>query len=179
MRKFFAIAFRNVFRNGRRTLLTLSVITFGAVALILSGGFFAYNFEGLRETTIRNGLGHLQIYTQAFLDDGEERPLANGITSYRELQSWLEDQEGIIASAAQVDFVGLVSNGEKSEAFIGSGVETEREMLMGFSLNVREGEPLYAADEDQVLLGTELAKTLNVKVGDLLTLMGTTTSTLR
>jgi putative ABC transport system permease protein len=169
---FLRIAFRNVFRNTRRTALTVLVISFGAAALILSGGFFAYNFDGLRETTIRNGLGHLQIATERYLDQGEERPLQHGIANAPELQRWLESQEHVRATTGQIDFVGLVSNGEKSEAFLGSGVDPERESAMGFSLNLKEGEPLAA--EGEALLGVGLAAALKVRPGDVLTLMGTT-----
>jgi len=172
MATFVLIAFRNVFRNTRRTALTLLVISFGAAALILSGGFFAYNFDGLRETTIRNGLGHLQIATEQYLSKGEERPLEHGLDHHAELQAWLESREHVRATTAQIDFVGLISNGEKSEAFLGSGVDPEREPQMGFTLNLKEGEPLAA--DDEALLGIGLAKSLKAQPGDVLTLMGTT-----
>lgn len=173
MATFLLIAFRNVFRNTRRTALTVLVISFGAAALILSGGFFAYNFDGLRETTIRNGLGHLQVASERYLAEGEERPLQNGVAHYAELQQWLESREHVRSTTAQIDFVGLISNGEKSEAFLGSGVDPQRESLMGFSLNLKEGEPLAA--DDEALLGVGLAKDLKARPGDVLTLMGTTT----
>ncbi len=70
MGTFLRIAFRNVFRNTRRTALTVLVISFGVTALIVSGGFFSYNFDGLRETTIRNGVGHLQIASERYLEEG-------------------------------------------------------------------------------------------------------------
>lgn len=173
MIKFLQIAFRGVFRNTRRTALTLLVISCGVIALVLAGGFFAYNFDGLRETSIRNGLGHLQVFTARYLDEGEERPLASGIADYRELQTWLEAQPHVKATTGQVDFVGLISNGEKSEAFLGSGVDPDREAAMGFVLSLKQGEPL-SAGEDRVLLATGLAKALRVQLGDVLTLMSTT-----
>jgi putative ABC transport system permease protein len=172
MLTFLRIAFRNVFRNTRRTALTVLVISFGVTALIVSGGFFSYNFEGLRETTIRNGVGHLQITSQAYLDEGEERPLQHGIEHYAVLQQWLASQEHVRATTVQIDFVGLISNGEKSEAFLGSGVDPAGEKQMGFGLNLKEGEPL--AGEDEAVLGVGLAKDLKAKPGDVLTLMGTT-----
>ena len=174
MLKLASIACRNVLRNTRRTALTLVVISFGVASLLLAGGFCAYNYEGLRETTIRNGLGHLQVFTAAYLAEGEERPLAHGIADYEALQARLEAEEHVVATTAQVGFVGLVSNGEKSEPFLGAGVDVTREALMGFSLNVLDGEPLYEEDGQQVLLGTGLAESLDLGVGDLVTLMATT-----
>lgn len=173
MTKFLQIAFRNVFRNTRRTTLTLLIISSGVTALVLAGGFFAYNFEGLRETSIRNGLGHIQVFNGRYLADGEERPLSNGIAGYRELQKWLEAQPHVTATTGQVDFVGLISNGDKSEAFIGSGVDAEREKAMAFTVSLKAGEPL-GAGENAALVTTGLAETMHAKVGDVLTLLATT-----
>ena len=63
MRKFLLLAFRNVFRNSRRTMMTLLVVAGGLAGLLLVGGFFSFMFWGLRESTIRNGLGHLQVFS--------------------------------------------------------------------------------------------------------------------
>lgn len=173
MLTFLRIAFRNVFRNTRRTALTVLVISFGVTALIVAGGFFSYNFEGLRESTIRNGVGHLQIATERALEGGEERPLQHGVERHAGLRRWLEGREHVRATTVQIDFVGLVSNGDKSEAFLGSGVDPEGEKRMGFGQNLKEGAPL--AGDGEALLGVGLAKDLKVRPGDVLTLMGTTT----
>lgn len=176
MTKFFRIAARNVFRNPRRTSFTLLVIVFGAVSLILAGGFIANNFQGLRELTIRNGIGHLQLFTTAYMNGPEERPLQLGIENPAALQKWLEAQPHVIASAPEIEFVGLVSNGEKSEAFLGRGIDPARQKDLGFNLTMKGGRPLAAtADEAEVILGTGLARNMNAKVGDPLTLLGTTT----
>ena len=45
MIKFLQIAFRGVFRNTRRTALTLLVISCGVIALVLAGGFFALGYR--------------------------------------------------------------------------------------------------------------------------------------
>ena len=57
MGKFLLLAFRNVFRNRRRTAMTLLMVGGGVTGLLLVGGYFAFMMRGLRESTIRNGLG--------------------------------------------------------------------------------------------------------------------------
>jgi putative ABC transport system permease protein len=181
MKSFLAIPLRNVLRNRRRTAITLMVIVFGAMALMLAGGFFDNSYEGLRERTIRNGLGHVQVVTEPFLKEGEERPLANGLQDYHALQAQLEKLPHVVGTTGEVSFVGLISNGEKSEAFLGRGVEPARERQIGFTTNIKDGQALSLTDsveegaEHEALLGMGLASTLKVKVGDVLTLLGTTT----
>jgi len=55
------IALRNIFRNRRRTLLSLLVVSVGFVGLLLTAGFVRYSFNGLREAVIQGGLGHLEV----------------------------------------------------------------------------------------------------------------------
>jgi putative ABC transport system permease protein len=171
--KFLRIAIRNVFRNPRRTGFTLFVIAFGAVAMILAGGFVAFNFQGLRELTIRNGIGHLQIFTQKYLDGHEQHPLELGIDNPDALQSWLAKQPHVLATSPEIELVGLISNGEKSEAFLGRGIDPARQDRMGFNVNIKSGRPL-GTGSSEVILGTGLASNFGAKIGDSLTLLGTT-----
>ena len=54
-----ALAWRNLVRQRRRTVLMAVVVAFGFAAFALAGGFIAQSFEGLREGTIRS-VGQLQ-----------------------------------------------------------------------------------------------------------------------
>src|ERR1017187_5397978 len=82
MQKFLSLAIRNVFRNKRRTLMTLLVVSGGVAGLLLTGSFFAFMFRGLREQTIRNGLGHLQINNANTFRRDETHALENGLEDY-------------------------------------------------------------------------------------------------
>ena len=72
------LALRNIFRNRRRSAITLAVIVFGAVGLILFGGYKAVTFRGLRESTIRGRLGHLQIFGPGH-EKGSQKPLEHAL----------------------------------------------------------------------------------------------------
>jgi putative ABC transport system permease protein len=176
MMKFLRIAVRNVFRNPRRTAFTMLVIVFGAVAMLLAGGFITFNFEGLREMTIRNGLGHLQIFTSQYAASGEEHALANGIERPADLEKWLMKQPHVVVTTQEIELVGLISNGDKSETFIGRGIDPARQETMGFDTRVKSGRALDPhSSEPEVVLGSGLAETMKVKIGEPLTLLSTTT----
>jgi putative ABC transport system permease protein len=176
MLKFSKIAFKNLFRNKRRTLITFSVIIFGSAALLVAGGFIRYMFDGLAENTIRNGLGHMQIFNPEQLRKKEERPLQFGLDQPGRIAGAATSVPGVRGVAARVDFMGLLSNGEKSTIFLGTGIEPEKELSLGYETTIKAGTLLSSKEgKFQVLLATGLANTLNSGPGDTLTIMSTTT----
>jgi putative ABC transport system permease protein len=169
------IALRNVVRNGRRSLITLSVIVFGAVGLILFGGYKAKTFHDLRESTIRNRLGHLQIYRQGFAAAESKKPLEYGLADVAALQHAIERDPRVAMTTSQITLMGLVSNGEKSETYLATAVEPAKDRKMSRQRLVA-GTDLPDHESDAIVVGRGLAESMHVKPGDYLTLLSTTTT---
>jgi putative ABC transport system permease protein len=169
------IAFRNLFRNRRRSAITLLVIVFGAVGLILFGGYKAVTFIGLRESTIRNRLGHLQIYRAGHAAAEARKPLEVGIENAAELRRIVERDPRVKMTSAQITLMGLISNGEKSETFMAIAVEPAKDRAMQAQRLV-SGSDLPDHEADAIILGRGLAASMHAKPGDYLTLMSTTTT---
>ncbi|HYC90493.1 MAG TPA: FtsX-like permease family protein [Thermoanaerobaculia bacterium] len=169
------IAFRNVFRNGRRTSITLVVVVFGAVAMILFGGYKTVTFYNLRESTIRNRLGHLQIFARGYLSAKSQKPLQYGLDDVRALRGAVESDPRVKMTAAQISLMGLISNGESSETFLATAVEPEKDRSMS-SVRLRAGSWIDERETDGVMLGRGLAEAMNARPNDYLTLMTTTTT---
>src|SRR5258708_28819995 len=112
------LAFRNLFRNGRRSAITLLVIVFGAVGLILFGGYKTVPFRNLRESTIRGRLGHLQVYRRGFSKAEGAKPLEYGLENPDAVRRVIERDPRVKMTAAQITLMGLISNGDKSETFL-------------------------------------------------------------
>lgn len=179
--KFIKLAFKNVFRNLRRTTITGLVMVFGSVALILAGGFMNYTFWGLSESAIRGQYGHLQIFNPEYFEQEEDTPLQYGIHNADSLIQLIEPLEEVRFAMPRIQFMGLISNGDKSVAFFARAVIPEKEQkLVGFSQSMEEGhhlgEDVFAEDEDEVILASGIAKSLKTNIGDYLTIMTTTTS---
>ena len=179
MSNFMKLAFKNVFRNRRRTLITGLVLVFGATALILAGGFIQFTFRGLSESTIHGQLGHIQLFTKEFLQREEDRPLELGLDSVDVMKKKITMVDHVRFTMARIEFMGLISNGDKSEAFLGRGVEPDKELkLADFAIDVDSGKFLGQNPDDtldrEVILASGLAKTMKANIGDYLTLMTTT-----
>jgi putative ABC transport system permease protein len=176
MGKFLLLAFRNIFRNRRRTIMTLIVVGGGVAGLLLSGGYFAFMTHGLRENTINNGLGHLQIFTADYFKRDEVRVLDTGIENWRQVAANVGSAQHVRGVAPRIDFYGMVSNGTKAAGFMGSAVDPVAENSLGFVTNVVSGRDLDAkpSGEVEALVGSGLAKSMSVKVGDGLTILAMT-----
>jgi putative ABC transport system permease protein len=174
--KFLLLAFRNVFRNRRRTVMTLLMVGGGVAGLLLAGGYFAFMTHGLRESTINNGLGHLQIFTADYFRRDEVRVLDTGIDNWRQVAANVGSVQHVRGVAPRIEFYGMVSNGSKAAGFMGSAVDPVAEKGLGFVTNIVSGRDLDAkpAGEVEALIGIGLAKSMSVKVGDGLTILAMT-----
>jgi putative ABC transport system permease protein len=174
--KFLLLAFRNVFRSRRRTLMTLLMVGGGVTGLLMSGGFFAFMIDGLREHTIQEGLGHLQIFTAEHFKRDEVRVLDTGIGNWRQVATTIQSGPHVRGVAPRIEFYGMVSNGAKSSVFVGSAVDPAAESSLGFTPRLNSGNDLNAKSggETEALIGAGLAKSMNVKVGDGLTILAVT-----
>ena len=177
MAKFLLLAFRNIFRNRRRTMMTLIMVGGGVAGLLLVGGFFARMFWGLREHTINSGLGHIQIFTADHFNRDEVRALDTGIENWRQVAATVKTGGHVRGVAPRINFYGMVSNGSKSSVFMGTAVDPVAENGLGFfPTDFASGHDLdsKSGGEVEALIGSGLAKSMNVKVGDGLTLLATT-----
>lgn len=172
--RFLIFALKNIARNRRRSATILAMIALGSAALLVAGGYAAATFRGLREGTIANGLGHLQIGGPGFREE-EERPLSSGLEDPEAARRLVLADSRVRAAAARIEFNGLVSNGEKSVVFLGRGIEPEQEFTAaGFDLSMRKGRQLAGAADDEVVVAIGLARALQVEPGDRLTILSTT-----
>jgi putative ABC transport system permease protein len=176
MSKFLLLAFRNIFRNRRRTAMTLLMVGGGVIGLLMAGGFFAFMLHGLREDTIRDGLGHLQIFTAEHFKRDEVHVLDTGIENWRGLARSTSNTAHVRGVAPRIEFYGMVSNGAKSSIFAGSAVDPAAEQSLGFTPRLASGRDLSAKPEGEVeaLIGAGLARSMSVRVGDGLTLLAVT-----
>src|SRR5688572_18471759 len=139
-----SIALRNLARNRRRTLLSLSVVSVGAASLILTAGFVRYSFDGLRDAIIEGGLGHFEVRPVV---DGEGDTAgasgsAPGLTGWSETRAAIERRPHVRGAGATLQFAGVATNGERSASFFGAAVEPDRERRMGMRVRVRRGADL-------------------------------------
>jgi putative ABC transport system permease protein len=171
----YRLALRNVARNRRRSFLTGGVVVFGFAAIALAGGFMSQSFEGLRDGTIRNGTGHLQFADPAFFSGNEDAALEHGLAESDHAAAILAKDPEVQEVLPRIDFVGLATNGSRSVPFLGTGLDPAPEArTMDTAKLLVAGRWFQDASERGVVLGSGLARALNVNAGDAITLLATT-----
>lgn len=171
------IAVYNVFRNKRRTLITLLSIISASVAIIVFGGFISYTFTALREITIHTQLGHFQVATKGYFNKGAGLEAKDMLMEPDPIEEKLRGFEHIKAVTRRLSGSGLISSGEVTLTGVIIGVEPEKEDDFTFSETLVDGSylmPLDPMEDKQCVLGKGLAQGLSVKVGQSVTILSTT-----
>lgn len=158
----FKFAWRNLWRNTRRTAITLAAVSLNTAILIMS---FAL-MEGLFVHMVSNATnlvkGEAQIHTAGYLTD---RSLYKTLDAPGHILDAL-DEKRVPAAARSYGF-GLVAHETKSAGALIWGVDPARERVT-FDLfkHMALGEFLSGGANRGVVLGKKLARSLNVTVGD-------------
>lgn len=162
------ISWRSIWRNRRRTLISMSAVGVGLVLVILYAGLMGGILGEAREQLDNVGMGHVEITAPGWR---AQRHAANGLAAPASLVAGL-DLPAAAEAGWRVIARGLASSARGSEGVEVHGVDWEREArLSAYVRDVRQGR-LPAADDDRgILIGEKLAERLRVRVGSKLRLM--------
>ncbi|MBX3641397.1 MAG: ABC transporter permease [Nitrosomonas sp.] len=171
------LIFRNLARHKRRSIVSVSTVAFGIIALLLASGFIEWIFHDFRETTIKSHLGHLQVVRPGYFETGKADPHAFLLPdSLTELDDLIRGTDQIKTIVPRLSFSGLISHGEATLSFIGEGVVPHEQDHFGDALQISGGDNLSASQPDHLIMGEGLARNLGVKVGDQVILLVNTAS---
>lgn len=163
-----AVAWRNLWRNGRRTWLTAGGIAFAIVLIVLGMSFQAGSYTEQMESGTALLSGHVQIQNRRFLDQSRFEQTIDGVTP---LLRDLERQRGVASVAPRVEAFALVSADERSFGAQVLGVDVQRErQTVRFFDDVARGRTIAGAQE--AIVGEILARNLGVDVGGELVVLG-------
>lgn len=169
--KLAAMAWRNLWRYGRRTLTTIAAMTLALVTLIVWTSFVQGFLRDLETTIVEVEIGDMQVYPP---DYRTEPSIFDRIDSPGALVDTLGAM-GFDASARLLGG-GLAAAGEASAGVSLRGVETDQDArVSAVHDRVAQGSWLDPSDPAGIVIGGRLARTLDVGVGDELVLLSQAT----
>lgn len=156
------IAWRSIWRNRRRTLISMSAVGFGLMLVIVYGGIMGGALSDAKRQLDNTGMGHVEITAPGWRMG---RGVTQAIEAPAALAARLAPPPGT-ELGWRVLSRALITSARGGEGVEVQGVDWEREaMLAVHARDVREGVRPASGDDRGVLIGERLAKRLKVKVG--------------
>jgi putative ABC transport system permease protein len=175
MARLLRMAWRNVWRNWRRTVIAGVAIALGLTLILFFDGMLNGMDEALYGNTVRLQGGNVQVHAPGFREKANSLPLLPLIDPNPMVEAALA-QTNVIAASQRIRTGGMVSSREGTLSAAITGVEPEQEAPVSMiAENIVQGRWLEANDEDVLLIGQEMADSLEVGIGDRVTLVGRAT----
>ncbi len=158
------LAWRNIIRNLRRSILTVLLSALCATALLWAQALNDGAHNKMLFDSIEIYSGYIQIHGKGF----QEHPnYDNLIFNVREVKTGLKDIPDIATAATRFETFGLFSGAQDSAGGLLIGIEPEQEAQVSrLKRALKEGRYLQHSDTNAAYIGSELAKKLRVKLGD-------------
>lgn len=168
------MAWRNIWRNPRRTLLTIMAIAFACILLIFMLSFQFGSYETMINASVKIHTGHLQVQGPGYNEDQKMRQV---IADPRPVRQALDAIDGVQAHAPRARAFVLVSSRERTYGVMAEGIDPAAEARVSTLRSiVRQGDYLDRHPPQNgirgALVGYLLARNLKVSIGDELTLLG-------
>ncbi len=169
MKLLIKLAWRNIWRNKRRSILTLAAVIFAVfMAIGMRGiqlGTYALNIK----TAVELFSGYLQVQMKGYNDTPK---LSLCFTEDKNLTSALKNTKGIESYSSRIYADGLISFKDNSRGVAIFGIEPDKEKkVTTFVENVDEGRFFSSDSSNEIVVGTQLLENLNAKIGDEIVLL--------
>jgi ABC-type lipoprotein release transport system permease subunit len=163
------LAWRNLWRNSRRTLIMLAAIIVGTWAMI----FMTALMRGMVDDMVKDGIkalpGHVQIHNPSFLDDPT---IANVIAPPSGALLDVLKSPDVVAWTTRVRVPAVISSERDTAGVTLVGIEPERERSISFVADdLSEGQFLSSRDDDGLVVGRKLVEKLETGLGKRVVIM--------
>ncbi|MCW8955268.1 MAG: ABC transporter permease [Gammaproteobacteria bacterium] len=163
-----ALAWRNLWRNKRRTLVILFAIVLGVWAMIFTAAFMRGMSLQIIEDTIENLTGHIQIHAQGYLDD----PVVEHTFPVDDSLNTSLQNDAIQQLSLRLRVPAVVASERDSYGLVLIGIDPEAEAELSFiAKKIVQGSYLSASDDQGVIIGKKLAEQLETRLGKRVVLM--------
>ena len=164
------MAWRNIWRNPRRTILTIGAITFASLLLVFMLSFQFGSYETMINSSVKIHTGHLQIQADEYQDKKSIRLV---VTNPEKIAALVDDIPKVAAYTFRGQGFSLISSEQRTYGVVVTGIDPQGETdVSRLKSLIRQGEFLSGTDTDQALVGKLLARNLRVSIGDELSLVG-------
>lgn len=166
---FLKLCWKNLWRNRRRTLITVNAIGLGVMALVFLRNYYDSFHEQVIHNIIRYHSGHLAVAIKNFEKNSSTQLY---IKNSNPLVNWLKNQENTLALSERVVFSGLASSARGSTNIMVMGISpSEESKVTDFANKLIQGTFFSGQKDKSIVLGVKAAETLNAVIGSKIVLL--------
>ncbi|MFN8441846.1 MAG: FtsX-like permease family protein [Caldilineaceae bacterium] len=164
--KLLTIAWRDLWRNRRRSLFTLIAVALGLALLMLLNGFIAGVMEDSLQNSIRLETGHLQLRSASYAEETVSLEWKNLIDDVDALIGQAKGLGEVKAATPVLWATSVLNTVEDSIGLRIYGIEPDSAFYEPIRQAMVAGDFVAAGDRNGILLGKHLAEEMKVAVGD-------------
>jgi ABC-type lipoprotein release transport system permease subunit len=177
MFQLFKMAFRDLGRNKRRTLLSALAVTVGMGLLLLMSGVLVGEMQGALKNTIQLFSGHLQIRGLNYDENKISLKWEDLIENPQGLVDTVKAQyPQIVDASPRLVVSGIVTRGENSRGVQVIGIDPDAQVNQVYRQGLLDGDFLTTDDREGILIGQPLADKLGLAVGEQVNLLVNTSN---
>jgi len=164
MKELLKLAFRNIFRNPRRTGLTAFLIGVGLACLMITDGLVVGTTEAMIRSATSSLMGEGQVHHPDFRKEMDVNAV---IKDWPKVESILKTDARVRAYAPRVIAPGMISSSQNVASVSVYGIDPKLESAVSkLKAAVVQGEFLMGTAETEIVIGTKLAELLEAGIGD-------------
>jgi ABC-type lipoprotein release transport system permease subunit len=172
MRLYLRLAWRNIWRHKRRTVIIVLAMSVTLALMMWYDGLVNGWTDAIYGNAVKVLGGNIQVHAQGYREEANSNPLLP-LADPQAVIKAAEANPLTLAATQRIKTGGLVTSREGAFSVGIIGVEPEKEVKVNIiGQNVKEGRNLTSDDLDSVLIGKGLADAMGVKVGDRITMVG-------
>ena len=156
-----ALAWRNIWRNKKRSLIIISAIAVGLCCGLFASATMFGMWDSMINTTIDRDLGHFQIHSKTFED---EKLVTDTIPNFENVLSTLKESQYVTGVSSRVIIEGMASSATTSNGvrILGINPETEKKVTSIYK-DIVKGNYFDETWKNQIVVGEKLADNLGLK----------------
>jgi ABC-type lipoprotein release transport system permease subunit len=164
------MAWRNIWRNPRRSILTICAIAFASLLLVFMLSWQFGSYETMINASVKISTGHVQVQTKDYQAKKDMRLV---VRNPETLAGILDKTPEVASHTSRANAFSLVSSEKRTYGVMVIGIDPDKEARVStLKKLIRQGSYLSPGDQDQALVGTLLAKNLRVEPGHELVILG-------
>ena len=166
------MAWRNIWRHRRRTIIVISALGLGIMMMVFYDGMITGFQDAIYGNAIKVLGGNIRIHAAGYTESTESYPLL-ALPNDQQVVTAAMKLPDVVSASRRINTGGMATNTEGAFAVGIVGIEPETEQKVNpIAKHITEGRYLTSSDEDAVLIGKGLATMMNLKVNDRFTLVG-------